>query len=170
MGTRPIKTALPGAVSGRLTVLHEAERSASGERMVTCSCECGEQTTVRATSISSGRVKSCGCLVREEARARMTAMHAEKAKEKEPKPVTPTRDPGQMHASRDAQAVEVLIEDGIRVVVVDCPFRCGQTHRHCVPVDVLPDAEPIRWSKCKGTGKGGLYRLVGWEDIEPTLA
>lgn len=47
---------------GRLTALHEVERS---KLHVACLCDCGKETTVSAAHLRSGHTKSCGCLHKE---------------------------------------------------------------------------------------------------------
>lgn len=57
---------LAGKVFGRLTVIAPADDhiSKSGYRtaMWLCRCECGNETIVRAKSLTGGVTKSCGCL------------------------------------------------------------------------------------------------------------
>lgn len=52
---------LTGKVFGKLTVIGRAENDKGGNSQWNCSCECGENTTVRAYDIKSGKTKSCGC-------------------------------------------------------------------------------------------------------------
>lgn len=47
---------------GRLTVLAEAARAASGGRTYTCRCDCGGETVAVATKLRNGEKASCGCL------------------------------------------------------------------------------------------------------------
>ena len=50
----------------RLTVIAPAKkRLANGSAMWKCICECGKESTVRASALLSGAVKSCGCLTKE---------------------------------------------------------------------------------------------------------
>lgn len=46
----------------RLTVIEFKGMNGNHQRMWLCNCECGNQTTVRATNIFNGAVKSCGCI------------------------------------------------------------------------------------------------------------
>ena len=50
----------PGEEHGELTVIREAEVSASGKRQVLCECSCGNQVTVRLSHLRSGHSASCG--------------------------------------------------------------------------------------------------------------
>lgn len=45
---------------GDLTVIREAEVSASGKRQVLCKCECGNKVTVRLAHLRSGHSTTCG--------------------------------------------------------------------------------------------------------------
>ena len=54
-----------GNVHGRLTVIRRGESLVTSGKQVTtwdCVCACGNETTVRATSLRFGTSKSCGCL------------------------------------------------------------------------------------------------------------
>lgn len=55
---------LTGQKFGRLTVISRAPNQG---RYVcwNCECDCGNQTIVRATALTSGRTQSCGCLYKE---------------------------------------------------------------------------------------------------------
>lgn len=50
-----------GQKFGRLTAIEAIGRDARGSRLWRCSCDCGSETTVRASSLRAGSVKSCGC-------------------------------------------------------------------------------------------------------------
>lgn len=52
---------------GRLTVLKEAGRSAGGQVLWLCQCDCGKETTVVSSKLINGTTQSCGCLQRERA-------------------------------------------------------------------------------------------------------
>jgi hypothetical protein len=60
---------------------------------------------------------------------------------------------------REAQVVEVYIDEwGGRCVRAECPWCLG-IHEHSVPVDTLPGARLERSPRC-GANKG-VYLLVG---------
>lgn len=50
-----------GEKFGRLTVISESPIKKNGAYWI-CECECGNETTVKATRLRSGKTKSCGCL------------------------------------------------------------------------------------------------------------
>ena len=52
---------LEGETSGLLTYIKEAGFR-NGARMITCSCACGNEHTLMASSFITGSTKSCGCL------------------------------------------------------------------------------------------------------------
>jgi len=52
---------LTGQRFGRLYVLHEAGRSASGKVLWQCRCDCGNEKTIVGGDLRSGRTASCGC-------------------------------------------------------------------------------------------------------------
>lgn len=53
---------------GRLTVLEiDKERSEKGKVFWRCKCDCGQEKSIQATSLFSGKTKSCGCLQKEAA-------------------------------------------------------------------------------------------------------
>lgn len=58
---------------------------------------------------------------------------------------------------KPGEALWLEIEDGVRVAVVDCPY-CKGTHRHVVPLDVLPNAPLVRQAKCNA--RRGDVRIV----------
>lgn len=53
---------LTGERFGRWTVLNYAGKNMSGCSMWDCRCDCGNQATIRHSSLTSGNSKSCGCL------------------------------------------------------------------------------------------------------------
>lgn len=55
---------LTGLRVGRLTVIGQAERR-GGRPAWRCICDCGNETAVITTSLTTGRTRSCGCLNRE---------------------------------------------------------------------------------------------------------
>lgn len=55
---------LTGKVFGKLTVTERAGWK-NGTSYWRCRCQCGNETTVRYTSLMSGHTKSCGCLQKE---------------------------------------------------------------------------------------------------------
>lgn len=59
MGTR--KRDLTGQVFGRLTVLEEVGKTASGNFVWLCQCSCGLSSRVASTKLVEGRTTSCGC-------------------------------------------------------------------------------------------------------------
>ncbi len=82
MGRRRKLLVDPGAVFGRLTVLHEID--SGGPRRVAVRCTCGAEKDIVLHTLTSGAVKSCGCLNREVAaeRARARALSPEQRKPK----------------------------------------------------------------------------------------
>jgi hypothetical protein len=54
---------------GRLTVVR-CDGTKDGQILWRCSCDCGCETVIRASSLKSGNTKSCGCLNRESNAAR----------------------------------------------------------------------------------------------------
>jgi len=60
---------LTGLTFGRLTVLRRSENR--GDRVVwLCKCECGQEKSIEANSLRTGKTKSCGCLLSETMRKR----------------------------------------------------------------------------------------------------
>jgi len=57
------KYELVGNRFGRLVVKEECGRSKSGDVRWRCLCDCGNETTVLGTSLTSGYTKSCGCMI-----------------------------------------------------------------------------------------------------------
>lgn len=45
---------------GRLVVIADSERSAKGDVILTCQCDCGELKKIRSSNL--GRMDSCGCM------------------------------------------------------------------------------------------------------------
>ncbi|TXJ78613.1 hypothetical protein E2C11_16535 [Streptomyces lavendulae] len=66
------KLGLTGRRFGRLLVIEQAGRSARKDVMWRCRCDCGEEVTTSASSLSLGRTQSCGCLRREAVAAAAT--------------------------------------------------------------------------------------------------
>lgn len=54
-----------GEKFNRLTVIDKLPRSASGQSMVRCRCDCGTETVVQLGNLRTGNTGSCGCLHRE---------------------------------------------------------------------------------------------------------
>jgi hypothetical protein len=54
---------------GRLTAVRR-DGTKHGQALWRCSCDCGRETIVRASSLKSGNTKSCGCLNGESSAAR----------------------------------------------------------------------------------------------------
>lgn len=63
------KINIVGKRFGLLTVVEEAGKNKHNKLLYTCSCDCGNTTTVAGTMLRSGRTQSCGCLQRKRARA-----------------------------------------------------------------------------------------------------
>lgn len=65
---------LDGQRFGRLTALSGYRATSSTGRsswtMWRCICDCGEEVSVRASSLKSGETQSCGCLARESVASR----------------------------------------------------------------------------------------------------
>lgn len=74
----PKKLDLKGLRFERLTVLNEAGKSGT-DYFWLCQCDCGNQTTVKATLLKQGKTRSCGCLQKEKARSRFLT-HGESRK------------------------------------------------------------------------------------------
>lgn len=55
---------------GKLTAQHRFPGTKRGEWL--CTCDCGNQSVVRSTSLRQGITKSCGCLIGEAAKVRNT--------------------------------------------------------------------------------------------------
>ncbi len=53
-----------GKQYGRLTVLRIMGKSRHGHIMWLCKCECGNETTVDSSFLSTGHTKSCGCITK----------------------------------------------------------------------------------------------------------
>lgn len=56
---------ITGLTFGRLTVTTYHSRSAHGEHLWNCCCECGTKIVVRGFCLKNGGTQSCGCLLRE---------------------------------------------------------------------------------------------------------
>lgn len=63
-------TDITGQHFGRLTVLEEVGRDATGHKFVRCRCECGTLCVTRKTAVMTGDCQSCGCLQRERSATR----------------------------------------------------------------------------------------------------
>jgi hypothetical protein len=68
LGT-PRSLDLTGRRSGRLIAVRKQTVDASGNAYWLCKCDCGTETTVRATLINKGIANSCGCYASELTRA-----------------------------------------------------------------------------------------------------
>lgn len=53
---------LVGERFGKLTVIKEAERKPDKRRQWLCKCDCGNETTLTTTALTSGNTRSCGCM------------------------------------------------------------------------------------------------------------
>ena len=65
---------ISGSQIGRLKVIEFSGRSASGQSMWDCKCDCGNILTVAGGNLQSGHTTSCGCY-REEIRPTLYASH-----------------------------------------------------------------------------------------------
>lgn len=54
-------TVKEGARFGRLTAISRVERTAAGNQMWRCQCECGNIKIIRGSNLSDGHTRSCGC-------------------------------------------------------------------------------------------------------------
>lgn len=64
---------LSGKRFGRLVVLGKmAQNNANNKVIWLCQCDCGRQTVVIGSLLSTGKTKSCGCLTREKTIERST--------------------------------------------------------------------------------------------------
>ena len=59
------KIDLTGQRFGRLTVLHEADRTKANKIRWECQCDCGNIVKVQGCHLRSGHTQSCGCRARE---------------------------------------------------------------------------------------------------------
>lgn len=59
------KIDMTGRPIGRLTVIEECGRASHGEALWRCRCECGNEVTVRGSSLRNEHTTSCGCYNRE---------------------------------------------------------------------------------------------------------
>lgn len=66
------KLNLVGQRFGRLIVIEEAKKEKSNNSYWRCRCDCGNETTVIGTSLTSGHTTSCGCKKIEETIKRNT--------------------------------------------------------------------------------------------------
>lgn len=63
---------LTGQKFGRLTVQYKNGKSKQGHYFWHCLCDCGKETDVPSSYLTSGNTKSCGCLQRDKAREAQT--------------------------------------------------------------------------------------------------
>jgi len=56
---------LTGQRFGRLTVIHAAERTNTGNYQWVCCCDCGTEVIVTSNNLRNRHTKSCGCYKRE---------------------------------------------------------------------------------------------------------
>jgi hypothetical protein len=56
---------ISGMVYGRLTVLKKVGSGANGHSLWQCRCECGNETVVNISNLTSGATTSCGCYRKE---------------------------------------------------------------------------------------------------------
>ncbi len=56
---------------GKLVALEIAKDKSSGANKWVCRCDCGNEVSVRASSLKSGVTSSCGCIVKENGRKTM---------------------------------------------------------------------------------------------------
>lgn len=50
-----------GSTFGRLTIINDAGKASNGDRLVSCSCVCGNIKTLRRHHVLKGNTISCGC-------------------------------------------------------------------------------------------------------------
>lgn len=67
------RKSLIGETFNRLKIIEQLPSDSRNKRQWLCLCSCGEQTTARTESLTSGHIKSCGCLRDEKSKARMTS-------------------------------------------------------------------------------------------------
>ena len=70
----PKRIDLVGQHFGRLTVIEEAGRTAQGQVLWRCACECGRETRTRGQHLRSGASRSCGCIAREKSAERAPSL------------------------------------------------------------------------------------------------
>lgn len=56
---------LTGKKYGRLTVVKKTSERYHGQVVYECRCDCGNETSVYAGSLKSGKTRSCGCIEKE---------------------------------------------------------------------------------------------------------
>ena len=61
---------IAGQHFGRLTALYRTERKSGSSYLWHCRCECGRETDVRLSALTSGNTTSCGCVSDETRRSR----------------------------------------------------------------------------------------------------
>ena len=62
---------LAGKKFGRLTAVERNGATKSGNAVWRCRCDCGSESDVESSKLTSGKTKSCGCLMKDEAAKRM---------------------------------------------------------------------------------------------------
>lgn len=62
---------LTGKKFGRLMVVERNGATKSGNAVWLCKCDCGNESNVESSKLTSGKTKSCGCLMKDEASKRM---------------------------------------------------------------------------------------------------
>lgn len=68
---------IPGPIAvgnkyGRLFVVSLADKKGKrGQRYFDCKCDCGNQKTIRGTSLKDGNTQSCGCLHKESLKSKL---------------------------------------------------------------------------------------------------
>lgn len=63
---------MAGKIYGDLEVLSFAGLDKASRALWLCRCDCGNETVVRGTSLSTGNTRSCGCYMREVVSANAT--------------------------------------------------------------------------------------------------
>jgi len=103
---------LTGQKFGRLFVVGLSDRRGNrGQYYYDCKCDCGNDTTVEGTSLSSGATQSCGCLQREVSSERMSAMVGELNPMWDATKTDEDRDSGHTSAGHQAWRASVLERD-----------------------------------------------------------
>lgn len=65
------KLELAGMRFGLLVAIRSSDKKNNGHIMWVCACDCGNEVTIRASSLKIGNSKSCGCVTRKKANERI---------------------------------------------------------------------------------------------------
>lgn len=119
---------LTGKAFGRLYVQGLSDRRGNrGQYYYNCLCECGNETEVEASALSSGATQSCGCLQREISSERMSGMTGEKNPMWDATKSDEDRYSRHSEAAHQAWREEVLERDGY---MCRCCGSDGPLHAH----------------------------------------